>query len=226
MKINQHKAKYICKHIAKFFDNFSSNLLIGKVKILSQFYFAGFVVVFSCSQMELKPNLSFQGKRQRSFVKFSKGKKVVWRGLVVADEDRCTPYNRDDYRYSQGLEKKIVERNLGGRHYSPYTGKTFRSLRESQIEHIVSTGEAHRSGLCAADAKTRLKFASDMDNLTLASKKTNRQKWDKDAAGWIPPESKCWFARTVIKVKRKYGLTVDREEVWALDGILKGCTKG
>ena len=170
---------------------------------------AGLLVsTFSCSQMELK-----------------RDQKALWRGLVVADEKRCTPYSRRDYPYShiRDLEKKIIERNLKGGHYSPYTGEVFRSLYDSQIEHIVSTGEAHRSGLCRADAKTKRKFASDIDNLTLASAKLNRQKWDKDAAEWIPPLNKCWFASTVIKVKRKYGLTVDRKEVQALDGILRGC---
>ena len=30
-----------------------------------------------------------------------------WSGLKIAPEQRCTPYNRDDYRYPQSLESKI-----------------------------------------------------------------------------------------------------------------------
>ena len=36
-----------------------------------------------------------------------------WRGLVVAPENRCAPYDRDDYRYPQSVEDEIVA-SLGG----------------------------------------------------------------------------------------------------------------
>ena len=192
-----------------------SHIMVNRIEFLRRLALASLLVsALSCSQFELRQSPSL-----RSVVGPSKG----WRGLVVANENECTPYNRNDYRYSPRLEKKIIERNLKGQHYSPYTGEVFRSLRDSQIEHIVSTGEAHRSGLCAANAKTRLTFASDMDNLTLASANLNSRKSDKDAAKWVPPLNKCWFAWTVIRIKRRYGLTVDRREVRALDGILRGC---
>ena len=55
----------------------------------------------------------------------------------------------------------------GGHVYGSYTGRTFASARETDIEHIVSLSEAHDSGLCAADAATRRRFASDPLNLTL-----------------------------------------------------------
>ena len=36
-----------------------------------------------------------------------------WRGLVVAPEQRCAPYDADDYRYPQSVEDRIVA-ELGG----------------------------------------------------------------------------------------------------------------
>ena len=45
----------------------------------------------------------------------------VWRGLSIADENRCAPYSADDYRYSASVENGIVD-SLGGV-YSPYTGE-------------------------------------------------------------------------------------------------------
>ena len=48
----------------------------------------------------------------------------AWRGLTIAPEDRCSPYDSDDYRYPQSVEDDIV-RDLGGI-YSPYTCETFR----------------------------------------------------------------------------------------------------
>ena len=74
----------------------------------------------------------------------------TWRGLVVAQEDRCSPYSPDDYWYPGSIEEDIIA-ELGGV-YSPYTGEVFDSARQTDIEHIVARSEAHDSGLCAADA--------------------------------------------------------------------------
>jgi len=56
--------------------------------------------------------------------------------LTVAPEERCAPYDADDYRYPQSVENDIV-RDLGGI-YSPYTCEAFDSIRETDIEHIVA----------------------------------------------------------------------------------------
>ena len=35
----------------------------------------------------------------------------TWRGLVVAPEERCAPYDRKrDYSYSQTVERRVVKR--------------------------------------------------------------------------------------------------------------------
>ena len=89
----------------------------------------------------------------------------TWRGLTVAPEHRCAPYDRRDYPYSQSVEARIVAA-MGGRVYGPYTGRAFADRRRTDIEHIVAVSEAHDSGLCAASAATRRRFASDLLNLT------------------------------------------------------------
>lgn len=145
-----------------------------------------------------------------------------WRGLTVAPEVRCAPYDADDYPYPQSVENDIV-RELGGI-YSPYTCESFDSTRETDIEHIVARSEAHDSGLCGADSATRARFARDPLNLTLASPALNRfQKSDHDAAAWLPEENRCWFAQTVVDVRLRYGLTIDPAEAESLDRILAGC---
>ena len=99
----------------------------------------------------------------------------TWRGLTVAAEQRCTEYDKKrDYPYPPSIEDAIV-RALGGV-YEPYTGSCFLSPRETDIEHVVATSEAHDSGLCAADAVTRRAFARDLRNLTLASPTVNRHR--------------------------------------------------
>ncbi len=148
----------------------------------------------------------------------------VWRGLVVAPEDRCSPYDSDDYPYSQSVERRIVA-DMGGIFYGPYTGMWFDSTSETDIEHIVARSEAHDSGLCAANAAMRRRFASDLINLTLASPSVNRsQKSGKDAAEWVPDLNQCWFANRVVEVRKRYDLTIDERERDALEDILSDCT--
>ena len=114
-------------------------------------------------------------------------------GIPLAEENRCTPYDADDYAYPLSVETEIVA-GLGGRIYSPYSGETFASAAETDIEHIVARSEAHDSGLCAADAATRSAFARDLLNLTLADPDLNRsRKRDKDLADWLPERNRCWF---------------------------------
>ena len=152
------------------------------------------------------------------------GEVARWRGLEIAAEERCAPYDSDDYPYPQSVEDQIIAQ-LGGSIYSPYTCESFDSKRETDIEHIVARSEAHDSGLCDADAATKRRFASDLLNLTLASPELNRvEKSGKDAAEWQPEHNQCWFAQRVIDVRMAYGLTIDRVEADAVDRILAGCT--
>ena len=147
----------------------------------------------------------------------------VWLGLAIVPEDRCSPYDSDDYRYSQSVEQHIVA-SMGGIIYGPYTGTWFDGKSETDIEHIVARSEAHDSGLCAADAATRRRFASDLLNLTLASPAVNRsQKSGKDAAEWLPDLNRCWFASRIVEVRQEYGLTIDQLEREALEDVLSGC---
>ena len=150
------------------------------------------------------------------------GAQTTWRGLVVAEEHRCSPYRSEDYAYPQSVEPGIA-RELGGI-YSPYTGQCFATLWESDIEHMVARSEAHDSGLCAAPIATRRQFAADPLNLTLASPALNRdRKGARDAADWLPAQNRCWFAARVVEVRRKYGLTVDAREAGVLEQVLRAC---
>jgi len=113
---------------------------------------------------------------------------------------------------------------MGGHIYGPYTGWTFASMKQTDIEHIVATSEAHDSGLCAAGAATRRAFARDLLNLTLAAPAVNRhRKRAKDAGEWMPEHNRCWFSGRVVQVRQKYGLTVDQREADALERVLSAC---
>ena len=104
------------------------------------------------------------------------------------------------------------------------SGSCYPSTRETQIEYIIATSEAHDSGLCTADRATKRRFATDLRNLTFASPRVNRhQKSGKDAGAWLPDRNRCWFAGRVLEVKRAYGLTVDRREAAAPERIFSRC---
>ena len=146
----------------------------------------------------------------------------LWRGITIAPENRCSPYDSDEYRYSPSVEPRIVAAQGGI--YGPYTGTWFESIKETDIEHIVARSEAHDSGLCAAGPATWSEFASDLLNLTLASPSVNRhQKSDNDAAEWLPELNQCWYVHRTVQVRREYGLTIDRAEAQAIDRVLAGC---
>ena len=107
--------------------------------------------------------------------------------------------------------------------FTPYTCRYFAVRRgggaDTDIEHIVASAEAHDSGLAPSQ---RHAFANDLLNQTVADRTVNRsQKSDKDAARWFPPVNGAWFADRVVRVKRKYGLSVDRAEADALDRLLR-----
>ena len=148
----------------------------------------------------------------------------IYRGIEVAPEHRCAPYDRGDYRYSQSLEPRIVASI--GKVYGPYTGTCFRSTAETDIEHMVATSEAHDSGLCAAPRSVKAAFASDLLNLTLASPGVNRySKSGKDVAEWTPALNACWFVGRTLKVRRKYGLTIDKAEATSAEAVLFRCSR-
>jgi len=117
---------------------------------------------------------------------------------------------------------EIIEKQDG--FFSPYDMKCFVSLRQTDIEHIVARSEAHDSGLCDSTAEVRKEFSEDLLNLTVATPALNRrEKIAKDVSEWIPSYNVCWYANTIVEIKRKYGLTVDREEAITLSEILQNC---
>ena len=165
---------------------------------------------------------TFEGTSGSVTVTVTAPASTTWRGLLVADENRCSEYSPSNYSYPQSVEDDIIGQ-LGGI-YSPYTGECFASQSETDIEHMIARSEAHDSGLCSADASTRAGFSRDLDNLTLASPSLNRyEKVAKDAADWLPSQNSCWFAASVVAVRLKYGLTIDQREADALEQVLAGC---
>ncbi len=153
----------------------------------------------------------------------TKIERVTVHGIGVAPEIRHTPYERDDYSYSQRIELQIITRQGGI--YSPYSLRCFSDRGETDIEHIVATSEAHESGLSRRSDAERKKFGNDLDNLTLAAPQLNRyEKVAKDPAEWLPENNRCWYVGKYIEIKKKYGLTMDSAEAAAIQKVYESCT--
>jgi len=74
---------------------------------------------------------------------------ATYRGIEVAPERRCAPYDPGDYRHSQSVEARIVASI--GQVYGPYTGRCFAGTGETDVEHTV----ARRRPTTAASAPPR-----------------------------------------------------------------------
>ncbi len=144
--------------------------------------------------------------------------------ITVADEDRCARYDRKAYKYnSRKLEDELIE-SRNGEIISWYTGETFESHRDTDLDHIIALAQAHDSGACAWDSDRKSAFASDIDNFELATPRMNRhQKRAKDWAEWQPPRGRCYFASKIVILKWQYDLAMDEAEYDALDQTLRSC---
>ena len=109
--------------------------------------------------------------------------------------------------------------------YTPYTCTRIGGeggLRNTDIEHIVTLAEAQDSGLSPEQLAL---FDSDIENLTVAMPRENRNvKIARDAADYLPAHNRCWFAGKVVRVKQKWGMTVDWREAQTLMTALAGCS--
>ena len=143
-------------------------------------------------------------------------------GLKVEPENTCTEYNTAEYPYGTTLDV-IKSKELGGI-FGAYENRCFDTYKDVDVEHLVAKKEAHDSGLCAADAQTKINFTNDLENVALASPSVNRSKGARDPAEWLPEHSACWYVWQVLHIKRKYDLTVDDDEKNAIEEVLHDCT--
>ena len=148
----------------------------------------------------------------------------TWRGLTVAPESRCSPYDKKRH-YPIRSWSRATSSATSARCTGPTRSRaSHRLVRPISNTLWRPTSEAHDSGLCAEDAETRARFARDLRNLTLAAPHVNRhQKSAKDAAEWVPARNRCWFAGRVLEVHRAYALSADRREAPPLESLLSSC---
>ncbi|NKY53881.1 HNH endonuclease family protein [Nocardia vermiculata] len=93
-------------------------------------------------------------------------------------------------------------------------------------EHIVPLAEAWRSGAKSGSEDTRRNVANDAVNLVASDPSANRSKGDQDASDYLPPGSfRCEYVQRYIRIKVKYGLTIDLDEQTALRTAVGDCVE-
>lgn len=166
--------------------------------------------------------------------------------LVVA-EPRPAGYDRDLFmprgwgdldRDGCNTRHEVLRRDLqpermsgwckvrGGRLHDPYLGtRGWVDAADIDIDHVVALADAWRSGAHAWTPREMRLFANDPENLLATSDVENRRKSDRGPGEYEPPTAagKCTFARTTVRVKVKYGLTVEPGDPEALQRLLAHC---
>ena len=109
-----------------------------------------------------------------------------------------------------------------------YTGKVTTNPGDLDIDHMIPLKEVHISGGHGWDAEKREDFANDLDHsqaLIAVFKGANRSKGDKDPASWLPPNRSYWckYLEDWVSVKRKWGLSMDTDEVTAVQTGFQVC---
>nr|WP_243859791.1 HNH endonuclease family protein [Amycolatopsis arida] len=165
--------------------------------------------------------------------------------LRVAGEGSMTGYSREKFphwstvsgtcntretvlrRDGTGVEVDGSCAATSGRWYSPYDGATWTAASDVDVDHVVALAEAWRSGASGWTTSRRESFANDLDSpqLIAVTDDVNQAKGDKDPTAWQPPRTsyRCTYGKMWIRVKHRWGLTVQSAEKTALQGMLNAC---
>ncbi|MEV7801348.1 HNH endonuclease family protein [Microbispora sp. NPDC088329] len=111
--------------------------------------------------------------------------------------------------------------------HSPYDGKVLKSVKQTDVDHIVPLAYAWRSGAKRWSQAKRRAFANDLTRpeLVVVSHSVNMAKGGRGPQSWRPPRRGYWcrYATSWITVKHHYRLFVTRSEKVALLNMLRTC---
>lgn len=115
-----------------------------------------------------------------------------------------------------------------GEWYDPYSGQTFTSSKDLDIDHFIPLSNAHRSGGWRWSPEKKKLYANDMnskDHLIAVKASLNRQKSDKGPEEWLPPNEGyvCEYVKRWREIKMRWGLTMNPDEDLTVQRILSGC---
>ncbi|KAL1845918.1 hypothetical protein VTK73DRAFT_414 [Phialemonium thermophilum] len=110
---------------------------------------------------------------------------------------------------------------------SPYDGATWTASSDVDIDHMVPLENAWVSGASAWTTAQREAFANDLTRpqLWAVTDNVNESKGDRSPDRWKPPLASfyCTYARSWVRVKSYWALSVTAAEKAALASMLDTC---
>ena len=132
---------------------------------------------------------------------------------------------------SESLIRPVVDQRgctaLEGLWYDSYTGQTFITAADLDVDHFVSLAEVHRSGGSSWTALKRRQYANDLsDSATLmaVSRSAKASKGDGNPHNALPNTAyRCTYVTNWVQIKRKWELEIDAAEAAAIAAVLENC---
>ncbi|MDP9842788.1 HNH endonuclease family protein [Streptosporangium lutulentum] len=130
-------------------------------------------------------------------------------------------------RDGRGVRRNAACHPVKGVWYSPYDGRSLKSEKQIDVDHVVPLAYAWRSGASKWSQARRRAFANDLTRpeLIVTSHSVNIAKGAQGPQSWRPPRRGYWcrYATSWITVKHHYRLFVTRQEKVALLNMLRTC---
>jgi len=150
-----------------------------------------------------------------------------WPRWVDADRDSCDTRCEVLCRDSRVLPVVLRGRVISGEWLSPYTGMVLTDPAVLDVDHVVSTADAHRSGGWAWPENRRREYANDLTVGTLVAveRAVNRSKGGRGPEAWMPADHAlaCAYVQSYVRIKTSWGLTVTSEQSESIRMILESC---
>jgi hypothetical protein len=180
------------------------------------------LVLTACSTSTLGSPLvpDYERKQWRHWVDDDKDCQDTRQEVLVAESSGPVTYEDErECRVATGLWE------------DPYTGESFTSPSDLDVDHVVALRDAHDSGAFAWDAEKRRAFANELGDethLRAVAKGANRSKGSRGPDEWLPPneEFRCTYLQEVAAIRTRWELSTSSEEQAVLDYMVKVCNDG
>jgi hypothetical protein len=172
---------------------------------------------------ELVSQLTIAGERGEGY------DRDLFKHWIDSDGDGCNT-RREVLIAEAKVEPRVTGRCdlSGGQWYSVYDQVTTNDPAEFDVDHFVPLKEAWDSGAYAWSSDKRKEFANDLGfggSLIAVTASSNRSKSDRDPADWLPTNTAyhCRYITNWVKVKIRWGLSVDQAELSTIREFAKTC---
>ena len=145
---------------------------------------------------------------------------------VWEDDDNDCQNTRHERLISQSINPvKLSEDGcfvVSGYWKDPYTGNTYTSARDIEIDHVVPLFYAWERGAHLWDQATQIKFANDFANILPVAASANQSKGAAGPLKWLPPSEDfaCEYLLRFSRIIRRYNLALSLDESSALEQLI------